>query len=1000
MGITGLGTINITGTLNNTSLSAPNGGGIFTLSGGTISGGTVNSGALAFSSGGGILSGVSMPGAFSLPSSAAFTANSNTTFSGGTTTFASNTVHVNGSGNALTIASDEAWTGNMTLSAQTAGVGVTNNGAWTNTTGTNFIYGGGQTGFAFTNNGTVSATSGTLNLGDAGTDAITNGSTGTIEANGGTVTLATGGGTITVANAGLLEATGAGSTVNLGINANTAWTNTGTILATNNGVVNLGGTFSTANLTSGTVGITGLGTINITGTLNNTTLAPPDGGGIFTLSGGTISGGTVNSGALTFSSGAGTLSGVAMVGSYSAPATASFTANSNTTFSGGTTTFASNTVHLNGSGIALTIASDETWTGNMTLSAQAAGIGFTNNGAWTNASGTNFIYGGGQTGFTFTNNGTVSAASGTLNLGDAGTDAIINGSTGTIEANGGIVTLATGGGTITVANAGLLEATGAGSTVNLGINANTAWTNTGTILATNNGVVNLGGTFSTANLTSGTVGITGLGTINITGTLNNTTLAPPDGGGIFTLSGGTISGGTVNSGALTFSSGAGTLSGVAMVGSYSAPATASFTANSNTTFSGGTTTFASNTVHLNGAGNALTLASDETWTGNMTISAQATGLGLINNGTFTLTSGVNYIYGGGQTGFTFTNNGTVDATSGTLNVGDAGTDAITNAPSGVFDAAGGNVTFGLGGATVTNLSGNTLSGGTWMATNGGTLLFTGASSTITTNGAATVLILNGAGSNIESGPSNHTLEQTLATNNGTLEVLNGRNFASSSAGIANNGTIQLGGGTFTASSLTNNPGSMLSGSGTFGPTGGVAIGSGVVVAPGNPGTGTYVNTLSFSTPLTLGPAGAGIFDIQNASGAAGTGYDSINATGAATISATPVSPFKIYVESINPGTGNLGLATFNMAQSYQWTLLSAGSISGFSASDFTIDGSLFANSLGAGYFFVSADANDVYLNFTPVPEPSTWALIAGGAAIFGFACWKRRPVRVCAVVRH
>ena len=280
-----------------------------------------------------------------------------------------------------------------------------------------------------------------------------------------------------------------------------------------------------------------------------------------------------------------------------------------------------------------------------------------------------------------------------------------------------------------------------------------------------------------------------------------------------------------------------------------------------------------------------------------------------------------------------------------------------------------------------------------MASGSATMTFTSSTNSIVTNGAATTIVLSGSASSIESGPSNHPLEQTLTTNDGTLEVLSNRNFASTSAGITNNGTIQLGGGALTAASLTNGSGSTLSGYGTFSPTGGTTIGNGVLVSPGPSASGNYVATMSFGTPLTFGQGGAATFDIENASGAAGTGYDTINVTGALTVSATSGTPFTINVESINPGTGLPGLATFNMAQSYTWTLASAGSVSGFNASDFTFNVGSFANGTGGGVFSVTASGTDIFVNFTPVPEPSTWALVAAGAAMTALALW-RRPARV------
>jgi hypothetical protein len=243
------------------------------------------------------------------------------------------------------------------------------------------------------------------------------------------------------------------------------------------------------------------------------------------------------------------------------------------------------------------------------------------------------------------------------------------------------------------------------------------------------------------------------------------------------------------------------------------------------------------------------------------------------------------------------------------------------------------------------------------------------------------------------------VDQTLTTNNGTLEVLGGRNFASSSVHnpITNSGTIELGGGTFFATTLTDNPGSTLAGTGTFSPaSGGVTIGTGVLLSPGIAATGSYAGTLSFSSSLTLGSGGTINFDLVNASPAtAGTDYDTVSATGAVTISATAITPFNISVESVNPATGGLGLANFNMTQSYQWTLVSAGSISGFNAADFTFSTAGFENSLGTGHFYVSSSGNDLFLNFTPVPEPSTWALLGAGAgamALSGIRA-RRRALR-------
>ena len=132
------------------------------------------------------------------------------------------------------------------------------------------------------------------------------------------------------------------------------------------------------------------------------------------------------------------------------------------------------------------------------------------------------------------------------------------------------------------------------------------------------------------------------------------------------------------------------------------------------------------------------------------------------------------------------------------------------------------------------------------------------------------------------------------------------------------------------------------------------------------------------------------FDLKNSSApVAGTDNDTLSVSGLLSVTATPASPFSIALESINPGSGNLGPANFNMTQSYSWTLISAGSISGFNAADFTVNTSAFQNPLGGGSFVVGEIGNTLTLDFTPVPEPGTWTLMLGGLGALA-AAWRRR----------
>jgi hypothetical protein len=590
-----------------------------------------------------------------------------------------------------------------------------------------------------------------------------------------------------------------------------------------------------------------------------------------------------------------------------------------------------------------------------------------NAGTILSTSGTNFIYGNGGagTGMAFTNTGRIAVTRGTLYLGNGSTDTVLNAAAANISV-------------------------GAGATLNLN-GGSTSIDNQGTLQASGGGIINIMGQLSTADL-GGTISDAG-STINIEAILTNTSsdLAAPS-GGAYTLDGGTIVGGTVSSGALTFGGGGGTLSGASMNGNFTAPAGATFTASGDTTFGAGTTTFAPGaTVRLGGVGTALTLGSDATWMGDVAVTAGTLNLAMVNNGTIK-SSISSLISGGGNNGFSFTNYGLVDSTGGTLSIVDGGTDVFTNAAGGTVEAGGGNVTLGRDGAVVSNLSGGALSGGTWIASGSSTMNFVGSGGPLVTSGPATTVELVGTGSGITSGPSGATLEQTLTTNNGTLEILGGRDFASTSAGITNNGALRLGGGVLTAASLTNGPGSTLSGFGTLDPVGGVTVGAGALISPGTAASGQYVGTLSFgSHGADLGSAGAYAIDIMNGtSPTRGVDNDTIDVAGTLTVSATAAGPFTLSLESINPVTGLPGMANFSSAGIYQWTLLSATSISGFNPGDFTVNTSAFSNSLGGGSFFVSASSTDIFLNFTPVPEPSTWALMAVGLAATGAVSVRRR----------
>jgi autotransporter-associated beta strand protein len=218
-----------------------------------------------------------------------------------------------------------------------------------------------------------------------------------------------------------------------------------------------------------------------------------------------------------------------------------------------------------------------------------------------------------------------------------------------------------------------------------------------------------------------------------------------------------------------------------------------------------------------------------------------------------------------------------------------------------------------------------------------------------------------------SSPSALISDNSNALGSGPVSVLGGSLYLNSNTTLTN--SLTFGSGT-------------IGGLGTFSPPVGVVIGRSQVVAPGltnfmvSEFGSTAIGTLNFGTGLTLASGGTYQWALGNASGAAGTGWDEILVTGTLTITSTSGAPFALVVFS--PSNSQ----PFDNTHSYSWTIASAsGGITGFDPGAFTIDLSGFPNDLGGGGFFLTQGGNDLALNFSSVPEPSTYALMALGLGV-------------------
>jgi autotransporter-associated beta strand protein len=312
---------------------------------------------------------------------------------------------------------------------------------------------------------------------------------------------------------------------------------------------------------------------------------------------------------------------------------------------------------------------------------------------------------------------------------------------------------------------------------------------------------------------------------------------------------------------------------------------------------------------INTSGNSTIINSGETaaFTANQTIKApEGNGTLLLENSTVTLQSNGTTVFSGNIEG----NGGLVKEGSGTLVLSgnnsfngaiEITTGAIEISGSGLL--AGGNYTgtienegiFKFAAASNQTLSGEIVGSGEIVKENASTLVLAGNSTAFTGN---------------------------ITANDGTLKI----------SGSLPNSRV----------SIESN--AMLVGTGTIGDT--VVAG---IIAPGNsPGTLTTGN-------YTFDIGGNYTWEVSDATGAAGIGWDQIIANGDVGINSTSGSPFTINVTPFGE------VQNWSDYQSGNWTILSyTGTLTGFDSSKFLIQSSLGA----ASNWSLASTANELRLLYT------------------------------------
>ena len=395
-------------------------------------------------------------------------------------------------------------------------------------------------------------------------------------------------------------------------------------------------------------------------------------------------------------------------------------------------------------------------------------------------------------------------------------------------------------GSIAVSSTDQLQV-GAANFINLGslaiasggtVNLNTAWDNQSGTITETGGVLNLNGTGTFARL--GTIKHTG-GAVNIGGSIDGTggTLAIGAGtnlGAVTLVSGGTIHGGLLLDSGSGLIGSNGTLDGVAYRGTLDLSGAGSGLALANTVSFANLAGTGPGAINLTGSSANLweygvntldnvnitigSASADTIWASDIPGNIATLTLGA--NLHLTQTTGTAWLRTAYSANSKIINQGSI-ASSGAgavMNVSGSGT--FTN--QGLLSVAN-NGSLNLTGIGFGNLAGGVLTGGTFSVGTGSTLQLANDLPVVTD---AADITLSGTGSvwqSFKTATGLQTgLEATLATiaPGGALRVLGGRNYTAGVA-MADNGRLQLGGGTLglaaSVNSFTVGAGGTLAGSG-------------------------------------------------------------------------------------------------------------------------------------------------------------------------------------------
>ncbi len=317
--------------------------------------------------------------------------------------------------------------------------------------------------------------------------------------------------------------------------------------------------------------------------------------------------------------------------------------------------------------------------------------------------------------------------------------------------------------------------------------------------------------------------------------------------------------------------------------------------------------------------------------------------------------------GPGTTLFTATNSyaGATTVNAGTLQIGNGAAGSIL-VSSAVSIAPGGTLAFNTTATLPNNIA------------NAGLVEGRQSAGTTTTLGG----VISGDGGFTQAGPG-ATILTGASTYTGPTNVTGGRLIVHGSLSAGSPIVIQ-GAGT-------------LGGHGITGP---LSILDGGAISPGASGsTAGYLPTTLTTGAETWGSGGRYVWNLADATGAAGAGWDFLSIGGPLTITSTSEARFTIHVQSLN-GTAVGAAVHFDPALSQSWIIATAATGWAFDPDQFAIGLAGFANSTQPGSIWtLSQVGNSLQLNYAAVPEPGTYGLLGVALGILALTRWRSAHTR-------